>query len=46
MDDLQRWYCSQATGKLKKTLAQVVFQMFESLFHYGFLDFRWKVVWC
>lgn len=46
VDDLERWYCSQTTGQLVKTLFGVVYQVFNSLIYGKFLDLKWKVVWC
>lgn len=42
---LRRWYCSKTTGKVFRTPAGVLREVFTNLFKKKFLDLRWKVVW-
>jgi hypothetical protein len=42
---MQRWYCSQTTGKVYRSIFGVIREVFVNFFKKRFADFRWKVVW-
>lgn len=44
-DGMKKIYVSQTMGNFVETPADVVRQVFESLFRYKTLDLKWKAVW-